>query len=83
MIDELKTECPACGADPKEQVKQSDMFLSEIPKKKSQFISKIIKGDKRGSQHESSIMRDSSYHIVVTSPLLSPFFPSKVQRKET
>jgi hypothetical protein len=47
MIDELKTECPACGADPKDQVKQSEMFIDGIPREKSQFISKIIKSNKR------------------------------------
>jgi hypothetical protein len=84
MIDELRTECPACGADPKDQRKQSDeLFLSEIPKKKkSQFISKIIKSDKRSSRNESEV-REEDFHIVVSSPLLSPFFPSKVQRQQT
>lgn len=47
MIDELKTECPACGADPKDQIKESEMFIDGKPKQKSQFISKIIKSNKR------------------------------------
>lgn len=81
MIDDLRTECPACGADPKDQIKESEMFIDGRPKQKSQFISKIIKSNKRESRNESSIMSNSNYQITVTSPLLSPFFPSKVQKK--
>lgn len=46
MIDDLKVDCPACGSDPRNQVKSSIDFLNDIPKQKSQFFSKIIKHDK-------------------------------------
>lgn len=81
MIDELKTECPACGADPKDQIKESEMHIDGVPNKNPQFISRIIKDNKMLSRVDSSVMSNSNYHITVSSPLLSPFFPSKVQKK--
>jgi soluble P-type ATPase len=79
MIHEIRIECPACGADQKSQIKESSNIFGINSKNNSQFISKILKHEAH-SRISSEHNRDS-YQIVVNSPLLSPFFPSKVQRR--
>ena len=43
MIQEIRIECPACGADQKSQIKESSNIFGINSKNNSQFISKILK----------------------------------------
>lgn len=42
MIQEIRIQCPACGADQKSQIKDSNIAGFNT-KNKSQFFSKILK----------------------------------------
>ena len=88
MLEKIKIECPACGADPKDQKKDnSEMYSQIFLKKEPQLISKLLEDnhmtDRYSSNNQSHQSPKDNFNIKISSPKFSPFFPSKNQKKES
>jgi hypothetical protein len=83
MIDEMKMSCPACGADFHEQKKLHRLAnnINKSSQPHHSLMSKFISDYDLQSRPKNSVDQSSDYNIVVTSPLLSPFFPTKNQKE--